>query len=252
LNIGAAIQFPFRGQHWLPNLAMLMVCLLIPVIGPMVAMGYGVLVQRMLVADALAEPPRFDFGMFTEHLKRGLPPFVVGLIFLPVSLVVIFGGWGAMIVGLLLLQKSVALGITVILVGILLCMVLIVVAGVAILPLMMKAALEGTIGGAFDWGFAKDFYRRVGLLTLGTQLLFFLLAFLMMPLGCVPLIGPAVMQTMILMMIWNVHAQLYQEYVARGGRTLVIPVEPAPPPAVYGFPTVQSQQSGETWPRSQN
>ena len=238
MDFRAALTFPFRGQRWLPNLALVAVCMLIPIIGPMVVLGYGVLVMRLLVADLLVQPPQFDFAMFTEHLKRGLPPFVVALIFVPLMFMSIFAMWAASFIGVLLLvNQSVALGIAVILAGFLLGLALMVTTGVALAPLTMKAALEGTIGGAFDWAFAKDFYRRVGWLTLKIQLLLFLLALIMLPIGCVPLIGPAAMQSLIVMMNWNAHAQLYREYLARGGRTLNIPLELFPPPIVYGFPT---------------
>src|SRR4051812_27429856 len=80
MEIGAAFRFPFRSEKWFVNTLLVAVCLLIPVVGPLVLNGYMALLERRLVRDMNDVPPPFDFGEFMKHLERGVAPFVVGLL----------------------------------------------------------------------------------------------------------------------------------------------------------------------------
>jgi len=63
------------------NLLMLTLCQFIPVVGPIVLAGYRARAAVSLIRDPdLLAHPKFDWDHFSEHLMRGLWPFLMGMI----------------------------------------------------------------------------------------------------------------------------------------------------------------------------
>src|SRR5947209_3942067 len=86
----AAYRFLWTSPSGWKNLLQASVCMLIPVIGPLVLVGYlhDVLLARLdtLDDDRLGYPD-FDFSRLVDYLTRGVWPFLVslvaGLVFIP-------------------------------------------------------------------------------------------------------------------------------------------------------------------------
>src|SRR5579864_9195444 len=76
-----SLTFITAKQGWFLNLVLCGVCLLIPVIGPIVVLGYSFEVFDSLHRDPdKRRYPNFEFDRFTKYLMRGLWPFLVQLI----------------------------------------------------------------------------------------------------------------------------------------------------------------------------
>ena len=91
----------FRHPKWGMNLLLQTVCMLIPIVGPIVLQGYhvGGLTRQFQNPDA--EYPEFDFNRFTVYLGRGIWPFLVGLVvgFIALSLFIPLFDLSAMAAG---------------------------------------------------------------------------------------------------------------------------------------------------------
>jgi hypothetical protein len=108
-------------------------------------------------------------------------------------------------------------------------------------PLVLRVSLQGNFQGAFDWRFAVDYFKRVGLLSIGQHLLLVLLVFPASILSfCVPYVGLFAVIVISSFVQTHLNTQLYLEYLNRGG--VPIPFEPEPPEPA--FPVVV-QQPGE-------
>ena len=70
MGFSDAVRFAVRGPNRWVNIGCLLVCMLIPIVGPMVASGYLIVVEKLLIRYPEAEAPRFDFGQFSMYLRR--------------------------------------------------------------------------------------------------------------------------------------------------------------------------------------
>ncbi len=245
LDIGAALRFPLDKRAWgekaLVNLLLVAVCFLIPIIGPIVAMGYGVLVEKAMIQDPQGPSPLFDFGKFGEHLTRGVKPFVVGLMLLPLWFLV-----AALVIvpTIVLLAAARVDGVVVLLVMVVVygvLMALLYLLGVLLTPVGLRSLLEQKVMGSFALGFVMEFHRKMWREEAKLAGVWLLLMVPMMMLMCIPLLSYFVFAWMMLVM-WHAHAQLYRAYVARGGTPLeFLPIEVLQQPA---FP-VETGGTGE-------
>src|SRR5262245_53573473 len=73
-------NYVFENPNWVMNVLLTAVCTLIPVIGPIVMMGYQYEIMISLLMSGGARYCDFDFNRFADYLLRGLWPFLVGLV----------------------------------------------------------------------------------------------------------------------------------------------------------------------------
>jgi len=80
MNCLTSITDFFESPKWMMNLLLAGVCFLIPIVGPMVVIGW-------LITGFWGRPdqsprtfPDFDFNLFATYIERGLWPFLVGLV----------------------------------------------------------------------------------------------------------------------------------------------------------------------------
>src|SRR5580658_5655365 len=97
MNFMQAFRYVLDRPGGLMNLVLITVSQLIPVVGPIVLLGYRAEVSVALEHDPeLRRHPKFDFGRFVEYLTRGVWPFLISLILsLPIVPVLI----GALVIG---------------------------------------------------------------------------------------------------------------------------------------------------------
>ena len=214
-----AFRYVFDRTGGFVNLLLITVCEFIPVIGPIVLLGYRAEVSIALEYDPdLRRHPKFDFNRFGEYLKRGVWPFLIGLVLtLPIFPLV----FGIIIVGLVVNppgpNNPPFLFIAIFLVALLVP----VLVSVLSVPMMFHAEIAGKFdfGGAFR--FAVAFWKLVGFVAIGTAFVFAFLSFFVSILGflcCFVGIYPA--QAIIQMASQHLLVQLYRIYLNRGGEPI--------------------------------
>lgn len=233
MDYAAAFRFPFKGPHTWPNIGLLLVCFLIPIVGPIVAMGFVVLLEKRLLADPLADAPKFDFGRFTDYLQRGIWPFLVALVMTPIFMILYIPIFIALFALMVAFEKQPALFFIGLVVVVLLQVALTIALSVAFVPLTLKAGLEQTFKGAFDWQFFKSWWRTVWLQTFLVILIISVAAMLGTLLLLCTFIGIYAVAGIALMVQAHLYCQLYRLHLARGGKPLTIAPEP---PASNRFP----------------
>jgi hypothetical protein len=87
MEYGRAIAFAFEDPDWLKKIGIAALVLLIPLVGPIVVMGWGLeITRRVINLDPSPLPGWDDFG---SYLSKGFQAFVVSLVYiLPLLLVV--------------------------------------------------------------------------------------------------------------------------------------------------------------------
>ncbi len=240
MNYLAALTDFFKSPKWVNSLLLGGLCILIPVVGPIVVIGWHVsgFWGRKNPED-FASYPIFDFSNFVKYLERGVWPFlvtlVVPLLMAPVSMVMMLSFIPAQIaagqshgheaVQALSAMSFMGFG--------LLWVVLFLVILLVMQPLIIVASITQDFASAFNWRRLKSFVTLMWPETLVSVLFIWFASFLLMVVGmaafCV-----GIYFTMAVLYFVNAHLgwQLYHLYLVRGGEP--IPLSPklndSPPP----------------------
>jgi hypothetical protein len=248
-------RFVFNNPNWLTNLALGAVCAIIPMIGPIVFIGYcfeviDALLRRrqregagasQVPADPMGEwvmdavpaeedndsgaYPDFNFNRFADYLMRGIWPFlaqlivglVIGMIIALFMIVVMIAGFAAAAAA-----DSPALFFVFYGLFFVIYIVLAALVGILTMPLYLRAGLSADFASAFSMEFFRDFMKRVGKETVLAELFLMATGTVLSIVGillCYVGIFPA-----IALMLYGRHHleyQLYELYLERGG----VPVE---------------------------
>jgi hypothetical protein len=246
MNYSSSITDFFKSPKWLPSLLLGAVCILIPIVGPLVLMGWhtAAMFGKREPVDFRVYPP-FDFNDFGTHLGRGVWPFLVNLV---IGIVLVPVIWVSAMVPV---GAAIALGSTQtgkpadgleglpFILSITVVFVVVVALGLAmsfiLRPMMIRAAITQDFGQAFNLQFVKDFTVR----TWGDQivcLLFqvFASCVLMIAGMFVFCVGTYASAALIVFVQWHLDRQLYDLYIARGGEP--VPVSPKLAPIVPPLP----------------
>lgn len=91
MNFGLSFSYIFEDQDWFKKMLLPALCLLIPVVGWMVTVGWALKVTRNVI-DGMEKPlPDIDFG---NDILRGFFAFLISFVYsLPVTLITSIGGW---------------------------------------------------------------------------------------------------------------------------------------------------------------
>jgi hypothetical protein len=217
-----ALGVAFRSPRWGINLLSGSILLFLPIVGPLVLLGYMGSVVDILMKDPRAAPPEFDWDQFVPYLTRGfwflLPTLVAWLAMLPVWLLVALPP--ALIPAFHLEGPVVLLPVS--LMGLLAIGVAIATI-LVITPLGLRALVLQDFSATFSVAFINDFIRRVWaetlLATLFLGLAGFFLGLFGMALCCVGFYPASVVQ---MYAQWALTAQLYRLHLQRGG----MPIQP--------------------------
>jgi len=197
------------------------VCVLIPVIGPIILLGYRAEVAEALEKDPdLEDYPDFDFNRFMEYLTRGVWPFLA-------ELVVTLVAW-------LLMGVAVGVGFAVgaatneWMYGVLAGAVLLVPVTIVTMLLMWPMELYTQLSGGFNFGAAVRFTfqflgRMWGQMLIAALVFGFLSTLLSFAglLACIIGVYPAA----VIQSLAQQHyvAQLYRHYLDEGGEPIPVP-----------------------------
>ena len=231
----------FANPNWFMNLLLGGVCLMIPMVGPIVAMGYLYEVVEWLHRRRGSMYPDFDFDRFVPYLSRGVWPWLVSFI---VSIIIQFIQFPLMVLLQVavfsiagLAQADEAAGIITAMIVVPLLVIVFfaffLMLNLIMMPMMLRAGLSQDFGQSFQFKWIRDFIRRVWLemilaqLFLGVTVVIVLMAgFALLCLGVIPAV-----------MLWYLASsflnwQLYELYLARGGEPIPLKVDPKALPPV--------------------
>ena len=239
-------SYVFEGERGFSNLMLLSVCLMIPIIGPIIAAGYQYEVISCLHRFPKTTYPAFDFGKFGDYLSRGIWKFLADMvsqvILVPVFFVLYFVTIFALGATAITVSESsanntgLAVGIAaMIVVPLDILVILAVTIGIRLIlnPLILKASLSGEAGDMFDIAFMTDFVRKTWRETIWEVLWVYVTWPIVAILGlmfCIIGILPAFAWS--LMADAHTNWQLYEVYLARGGKPVQLKIE-KPGPVVY-------------------
>lgn len=194
------------------------VCTLIPVIGPIILLGYRAEVAESLEKDPdLEDYPNFDFNRFMPYLTRGLWPFLAELVVMVVALILMTL---AAAVGVLVWQASGDWRM-----GVLVGAVLLIPVTIFTTLLMWPMELYTQLSGSFEIGatfrFTFRFLGRVWGQALIAAIVFGFLSMLLSfagMLACYIGLYPAVVIQSLAQQHYVV--QLYRQYLDEGGEPI--------------------------------
>lgn len=229
-----SINYITESPKWLMNLLCLGLCMVIPVVGPLVMLGYQYEIIESLHVRPGSRYPDFDFNRFVDYLVRGLWPFliglIVGLIMFPIVLVIevvtvgVIGAVGAAAgddgAGIAAVIMFPLLFLSIL--GLSLLMQIIA------MPLQLRAGLGQDFGAAFNASFVKQFIGNTWKEMILAGIFIFAVALVAEFVGLL-MLCVGIVFTMAAVMLAQAHLQwqLYELHLARGGD--VIPLKPPKP-----------------------
>jgi Protein of unknown function (DUF4013) len=262
-----AYRFVFRSPNWLMNLVWGGLCFLVPIVGPMVMVGYLFEVIEWLhrrreeeklpwvePTEVVAAPegairtepgaaagdfqyaapeqyPDFNVNRIQDYLMRGVWPFLVQLVVgLPIGMVLgLLPAAGGISVSVAVANNVHPLVIAAIVLVLLVVWVgALVLVSVIQLPLYLRAGLRRDFGSAFSMAFLKDFLKRVWVPLLLSQLfLHFTGVFAALAGLLLCLVGVYPAAALVMMATHHIDFQLYELYLQRGGEP-ILPREARP------------------------
>jgi hypothetical protein len=225
-------RFVFESANWVMNLLGAMVCRFVPVLGPMVFLGYAFEIIETLHRKKGSPYPDFDFNQLMKYLTRGLWPFLVQLIvrlpFVVIGMIVYLFLVVVMAFGVGKEHPGIAF-VLFVLFYLVVC-ALFVLCAFVMMPLMLRAGLTQDFKQAFSLDFMKDFIKRMWLemvllelFLLGTGIVLSLIGLLVFCIGIYPAFA------LILYAEYHLLYQSYELYLERGGMPIPLKPEPVPP-----------------------
>lgn len=223
MNYFASISDFFKSPRWLNNLLLAGVCVLIPIAGQIVVMGWLVTVFWTRDDENYSTYPAFDFGQFEKYLLRGLWPFLVILVavcgmMLATMLVTMLL---LVIIGVIASQEPDGLGgLTSIafMIMFLVDFALIIGMAVVLAPLHIRASITQNFASSFNFGFAKRFIGLMWKEIIVAWLFSVFATMVFMSLGALVFcIGMYFAMVPIYFSSEHLKKQLYLLYLKRGG-----------------------------------
>ncbi len=231
LRYGEMVSHVFENPDWFTNVLLGGVCFLIPIVGPIVLLGYRYEVIDHWNRYSQATYPNFDFNKFGEYLSRGIWPFLVllvgSLLVIPLMIVCYFAS------GMVFLFAG-ALGPEFAIVGILLAFLVLfggiilcaAVSGLVLVPLELKAGMQRDFAAGFDIKFISNF---IGLTWKEILIGFLFLYVVNLALSLVGMlilcVGVYFTMAVAIMAQTHFEHQLYLLYLQRGGTPIPTPTQ---------------------------
>jgi len=234
VNYTASVTDFFKSRKWFTNLLFGGICLLIPLVGPMVVLGW-------LITGFWARPeedfepfPDFDFSNFGKYLERGLWPFLVAFVAsMAFSVVMVPLTWILMIPAMLAgglssgseAQSGSCLGFLAMVVMMLFFTVMIVALMLVLVPLKIRASLTQDFAKSFDVGFVRRFLALTWMQIVLSSLFVAITGTLFVCFGMIVFCVGIYFANVLIYFSWtHLQKQLYMLYLSRGGEP--VPVSP--------------------------
>ncbi len=233
-------------KKWMTILG-LSVSVIIPIVGPLVAIGY--LMRRFARVRAGKPAEDFDFSNFGEYLQIGLWPFLCTLVATIVLMPIIFVCAIPMSVGSVIVENNQGPGIALLILGFFLYLFSLLLLMLVTYPVMLRSGLMMDFKSGFSKTFILSFIKKVGMSLIGYMLLVSIISIPLVLVGYIALlVGAFVVAAGLQFVMFHLIFQHYDLYLERGGE--VIEVNPVlikdygTPPLPGANPSPPADQSG--------
>jgi hypothetical protein len=231
VNYTDSISDFFKSPKWMMNLLLGGVCVLIPIVGPMVILGWLITGFWARQDQNFETFPEFDFSHFGKYLERGLWPFLVAFVAsLAISIVMVPVAWILMIPMMLAggfssgtheANAVSCFGILALILMMLVWAVMIVGLMLVLVPLKIRASLTQDFAKSFDMGFVKRFVALTWKEMVLSSLFVVVAGTLIICLGMIVFCIGMYFATVLVYFSWtHLHKQLYALYLSRGGEPI--------------------------------
>ena len=224
-----AYTYVFDHPDWIRNVLFILICQFIPLVGPLVLIGYQFDVVESLLRANPAPYVAFDFNRFVEYLTRGLWPFLVGFVVAIVLVPLVYIAFiGLFFGGAALVSAAgedaagpvmaVFMGI-----GFILYFAFLIGLNMILQPMMMAAGISQEFNAAFNLTYVRTFLRTAWKEMLLSGL-FLMFSGMFCALGgvIVCFVGVYFSAVLIAYAQAYMHYQLYCVYLSRGGAPLAL------------------------------
>ena len=227
-------------EKWM-TILFLSVCMLIPIVGPMVMSGY--LIRRFASVRKGYPATDFSFDYFGEYLQIGLWPFLCSLV-VSVVAVPLFLLCYAPVFLIASDPESAGMVVTALVLIVLLFIAVAVMLTLVMYPIILRSGLQMTFKAGFSGGFLRDFIKRVGgqvllwaLILVAISIPLYIVGYLALLVGIYPVAAA------IYFVSYHLMFQMYDLYRERGGEEIPVadyvygsvPITPpAAPPSLPG------------------
>ncbi len=223
MNYLASVTDFFKNSRWGTNMLLGAVCILIPIIGPIILSGWAITQLWSRGDDEKpSEYPPLDFQHFSKYLIRGVWPFLVQLVsslaIMPVFAVlfVVF-----MIVVAPPMQHNEVLSVLMMIFGFIVYFIVMLALNFIIVPLSISATIAQDFMPAFNFRFVRNFLTLVWKELLITTLFLFAIGIVMIIVAiCTCYIGAFALSPVITFAWQHLQKQLYLLHLSRGGMVL--------------------------------
>ena len=209
------------------NLLLGGVCVLIPIVGPMVVLGWLITGFWARQDQNFETFPEFNFSHFGKYLERGLWPFLVTFVVsMGFSIVLVPLTWILMIPAMVAGGLSsghepnagTCFGAVAVILVILMVAVVIFAMLLLLVPLKIRASLTQDFAKSFDIGFVKRFLALTWKEIVLSSLFVMMAGTLIICLGMIVFCVGMYFATVLVYFSWTqLHKQLYALYLSRGG-----------------------------------
>jgi hypothetical protein len=234
VNYTASVSDFFKSPKWMMNLLLGGVCVLIPIVGPMVVLGWLITGFWARQDENFETFPDFDFSHFGKYLERGLWPFLVAFVAsMAVSIVMVPLIWLMMIPTMLVGSLSSGhesnaagcFGAIAVLLMMLVWAVMLIGLMLVLVPLKIRASLTQDFAKSFDVHFVKRFVALTWKEMVLSSLFLMAAGLLFVCLGMIVFCVGVYFATVLTYFSWtHLHKQLYTLYLSRGGEP--VPLSP--------------------------
>ena len=145
-------------EKWM-TILLLAVCMLIPVVGPMVISGY--LIRRFASVRRGIPAVDFKFDYFGEYLQIGLWPFLCSMVVSVVAMPLFLLCYTPMVLMMADPKSGALVAVSIVLMLALFAIVSILLT-LIMYPAILRSGLQMNFGAGFSGGFIRDFLKRVG------------------------------------------------------------------------------------------
>ncbi len=222
-DFARSYSYIFENPKWLTNVMFCVLCMLVPVVGPIAFLGYQMEIVQCLHVTQGKRYPDFDTNILGNYLGRGFWVFVVMLvlslittpIFILVAVFIAVGsggleaaGGGAVLLLVLPLVFLVTSAVSVLL-------------ALVALPMSLRAGLGMDFGSAFDFGFIKQFVGNVWKQHLLAMVLMIPVSMIAMVVGLLAFCVGIYVTMVIVQLMYTHHLwQSYELHLSKGGQPI--------------------------------
>ena len=234
MNYSASVTDFFKSPKWIMNLLLGGICMLIPLVGPMVVLGWLITGFWARQEEGFVTFSDFDFSHFGKYLERGLWPFlVVFIVSMAFSMVMVPLAWILMIPMVLVgglssggeANASGCLGFFAMVLMMLFVAAMFFALMLVLVPLKIRASLTQDFVKSFDVVFVKRFLALTWMEIVFSSLFVMITGTLLFCLGLVAFCVGIYFAIVLVYFSWtHLNKQLYTLYLSRGGEP--VPLSP--------------------------